>query len=87
MFIYSYSCWIRDHTAVPLMVDQEGVDMIQDQVFMMMGATRSSKTLVSYQNTRWYHNAEEMDLDLHCQENLKPHMVTTYHINSGKFEI
>jgi hypothetical protein len=38
---------------------------------LKMGATRSSKMLVSYCNTIWCHNAEHFNLNLHHHEDLK----------------
>jgi hypothetical protein len=35
-------------------------------------AAMSSETMVSYCNTMWHHNAEDLNLNLHCGENLKP---------------
>jgi hypothetical protein len=34
-------------------------------------AEGSSSAFVSYCNTTWCHNPEDLDLDLHCHENLK----------------
>jgi len=41
-----------------------------------MEVTRSSEMLVFYHNTIWHHNAEDLDFNLHCRENLKSHNLT-----------
>jgi hypothetical protein len=35
----------------------------------------SSKMLVSYYNTTWHQNPEDINLNLHCYENLKSHIM------------
>jgi len=39
-------------------------------------AARSSETSVSYHNTKWHHNPEDRDLNLHRRENVKSGMET-----------
>jgi hypothetical protein len=38
---------------------------------LKMEAAWSFKMLVSYHNTTWHQNPEEINLDLQCRENLK----------------
>jgi len=38
------------------------------------GGSMVPKTLVSYHNTAWHHNPKDLDLNLHCCENLKSHI-------------
>jgi hypothetical protein len=48
-----------------------------------MEAARSSETVVSYHNTTWHHNLEDLDLNLHCCENLISFVVmvmNNYHV-------
>jgi hypothetical protein len=40
---------------------------------LKMETLRSSKMLVSYYNITWCHYSEDIDLNLHCCENLKSH--------------
>jgi hypothetical protein len=40
---------------------------------LKMEAMKAFKMFVSYSNTTQYHNPEELDLILHCCENLKCH--------------
>jgi hypothetical protein len=47
------------------------INNINTVTALNMEAARSSETLISYHNTTWHHNPEDINLKLHCHEKLK----------------
>jgi len=39
--------------------------------FLHFRVNLTSETLVSYHNAMWHHNLQDLNLKLHCHENLK----------------
>jgi hypothetical protein len=48
---------------------------------LKMKAVKSSKTLVSFPNTTQHHHAEDLNLNIHCHENLIFHKLDTFACN------
>jgi len=47
------------------------LEFIANNFTLKLEAALSSETVVSYHNTTWRHNLEDLDLNLHSPENLK----------------
>jgi hypothetical protein len=53
---------------------------------LKMEAACTSETSVFYHNTTWRHNPEDLNLYLHCHENLKTHNEVSF-VNSQSSNI